>query len=167
MKFVGIGIAALILLFTALALAPPAHAQTARLDFHAAAGVNGAWFDGPGTSFPVDAEVGGSAWSSLSPHLSAVAGLWYGTSHQYVRWQAGGRATVTDVSDPNFNVFLEVVAKGGSVASMKPVEWCPGAGFGWRPDPVHWKRFTITGEANYGMQSAKSSVAVGGRYAVL
>lgn len=134
--------------------------------FHVAAGVGGAWFEGPGTDFPVDFEVGGTAWSSLSPHLSAVGGAWWGVSHSYGRYEAGLRCTASDVLNPNFNTFLGVGYRGGSTSALRPNEWAANAGFGWRLSPDRYPNLTVAGIAGYGLISSRALATLGLRYAL-
>lgn len=153
-------VAALSLFLAASALA----ADTPQI--HLAAGANGAWLDGPGSAWPADFEGGGSAWSSLSPHISAVGHAWYGFSHSYVRWDGGVRVTTSDVLNPNFNTYLGLVFRGGSTSAVSPNEWAGDAGFGWKPSPTNWPRFSLGGDAGYGLDSKRILVQLGARYEI-
>lgn len=141
------------LVLTALALdAIPAHCADAQ-PVKVAAGVNGAWLDGPGAAFPADLEVGGTAYSSLSPHLTVFADTYYGFSHSYFRYDGGVKVTATDVDNPNFNVYLSAKYRGGSISALRPQEWAFGTGFGWKPNPAAWPRVVLGGDASYGAES--------------
>jgi len=116
-----------------------------------AAGVNGAWLsEASVNTFPA-VELGGTASSSLSPHISLVGSGFYGLADQYVRYTAGGRVTATDTTNPNFNVFLGVVYRGGDRPAVQPNEWAPEAGFGWKPNPT-WP-LVVGADAGYGLDS--------------
>lgn len=130
-----------------------------------AAGVNGAWWDGPGTAFPADVEAGGLARASLSPHLSAVGSAWYGFDHSYLRSAVGARATVTDVDDPNFSVGLGIQYHMASESELRPNEWAADASFGWVPSPTKWPNLIVAGTGSYGLRSSKAWATLGLRYA--
>lgn len=156
---------ALALAAAAACFLAPAAASTEPA-FHVAAGANGAWLDGPGAAFPADFEAGGKVWSSLSPHISAVGGLWYGFSHSYIRYDGGLRLTTSDVLNPNFNTYLGLVARGGSTTAVGPTELAADAGFGLRPLPDAWPRVTLGGDAGYGLTSKRVLVYLGVRYEI-
>ena len=130
-----------------------------------AAGVNGVWWDGPGTAFPADFEAGGSARASLSPHISAVGGVYYGFDHSYIRSAVGGRFTVTDVDDPHFSVGLGAQYHMASESEMRPNEWAADASFGWVPSPEHWPNLVVVGTGSYGLRSSRAWASLGIRYA--
>lgn len=129
-------------------------------------GVNGAWFDGPTTSVPNDYEVGANASASLSPHLSAVGGAYYGVSNVYVRWSAGARVTVTDVDNPNFSVGLGAQYHGGDDDEILPEEWMADASFGWRPFPNVMHRLVVVGQAGHGLSTSRARATLGLRYSI-
>lgn len=156
---------ALALAAAAACFLAPAAASTEPA-FHVAAGANGAWLDGPGAAWPADLEGGCKAWSSLSPHISAVGGLWYGFSHSYIRYDGGLRLTTSDVLNPNFNTFLGILARGGSTSAVGPTELAPDAGFGVKPIPEAWPNVTLTGDASYGLTSKRALVTLGVRYTI-
>lgn len=156
-------LAALVLCCT---LAPLAHAAEKPAPVNFAAGVNGAWLDGPGAAFPADVEAGGSAFSSLSPHLSAFVDSYYGFSHSYVRWDGGVKATVTDVDNKNLSVYLALKYRGGSIRAMKPDEWAAGTGIGWKPNPAAWPRLVIGADASYGLESNRVIAYLAARYLI-
>lgn len=145
-------------------LSTPSHASTLSESVGFAAGANAVWLDGPGAGFPVDLEAAGTAKASLSPHLSAVAGLAYGFSHSYIRWDAGFRATATDVDNPNFNLYLGIRYRGGSITAVQPSEWAPDAGLGWKPWPEALPNIVIGADASYGLDSARSQAYLAVRY---
>jgi hypothetical protein len=159
--FLAVLVAALVLMYSP----PCAKAATAE-PVHLAAGANTVWLDGPGAAFPADVEAGATAWSSLSPHLSAFADAYYGFSHSYVRWNGGVKATVTDVDNPNFNVYLSAKYRGGSIRALHPGEWAFGTGFGWKPNPDAWPRLTLGGDAAYGAQSERLIAYLAVRYSI-
>lgn len=142
-----------LLLGLAVLYCQPARAADLSESVHVAAGANGAWFDGPGTVFPADVEVGGVAWASLSPHLSVFADGFYGFSHSYVRWDGGVKATITDVDNPNLSSYVSLKYRGASIRELKPGEWAAGAGIGWKPNPTSWPRIVLGADAAYGLQS--------------
>jgi hypothetical protein len=84
---------------------------------------NGTWLDGPETPFPKTVELGATAATSLSPHISLVGSGLTSPGEAYVRYAAGARVTATDVNDPNFDVFLGLQYRGGSTAEVGPSEW--------------------------------------------
>lgn len=128
------------------------------------AGANGVWLDGPGSGFPADFEASGTAAVSLSPHLTATGGLYYGLSHSYLRGDGGVRVTATDVSNPNFDVFLGLDYRGGSINAVQPSEWAPYAGIGWRPNPARWPALTVGAKSSLGLSSNRTVSTVAVRY---
>jgi len=134
--------------------------------FTLAAGANGAWLQGPDAAFPQALEAGATASSSLSPHISLVGSGFYGFKENYERYSAGARVTATDVADPNFNVYLGVQYRGGSKDSVRPNEWAPDAGFGWKPNK-NWPRVIVGADAGYGLQSNKVLAIVALRYVLV
>lgn len=157
----------LALILSALVLfAAPGHCADKPAPVNFAAGVNGAWLDGPGAAFPADVEAGGSAFSSLSPHLSAFADAYYGFSHSYLRWDGGVKATVTDVDNKNLSVYLALKYRGGSIRAMKPDEWAAGTGIGWKPNPAAWPRLVIGADASYGLESNRVIAYLAARYLI-
>lgn len=149
---------AICLLCTAALLAAasfPALAQTAPAQHlpgavKVAVGVNGVWLDGPVTDFAKDAEAGAVVSASLTPHVSAVGHGFYGFDGKYVRYDGEARVTATDVNDPNFNVYLGLRYRSGSTNAVRPSEWAPDAGVGWKPNPA-WKHVIIGADAGYGL----------------
>ena len=141
-------------------------AQAEPLEPKIAAGINGAWLDGPGSAFPADVEAGATAWASMSPHLSVFADTYYGFSHSYLRYDGGIKATVTDVDNPNFSVYLSAKYRSGSIRAFKPGEWAFGTGFGWKPNPTAWPRLTLGGDAAYGAQSQRLIAYLAARYSI-
>ena len=131
-----------------------------------AAGVNGAWLDGPGAAFPADVEAGGTAAASLSPHLSTFADVYYGFSHSYVRWDGGVKATLTDVDNPNLSAYLSLKYRGGSISALQPSEWAAGTGIGWKPNPAAWPRLVLGADAAYGLQSNRVVAYLAVRYLI-
>lgn len=154
-------LAAMLLL---LASATLSTAATVGDVLRASAGVNAVWLDGPGTQFPADVEAAGQASASLSPHLSLVSSLGYGFSHSYFRWDGGARVTATDVNNPNFNVYLGIRYRGGSIAAVQPNEWAPDAGVAWKPNPTAWPNFVVGADAGYGLQSNRVLTYLALRY---
>ena len=156
------------MLFAALLLLIPLAAHAADLGdvVHLGAGINGAWFDNGGSVFPADVEVGGNAAASLSPHLSAVAALYYGFDHSYFRYSVGGRMTVTDVDNPDFSVGLGIQYHSASEAALDPSEWCPDASFGWRALPKLAPKLLVVGQSSYGLTSSKARTILGLRWQI-
>lgn len=127
-------------------------------------GANGVWLYGQGSAFPADAEASVNASLSGSPHLSGVGSVAYGFSHSYLRGDAGFRVTATDVENPNFNVYLGMRYRWGSKAAVRPNEWAPDAGFGWKPNPEAWPNIVVGADAGYGLQSERVLSYVAIRY---
>lgn len=147
-----------------LMLPGPSHASSLGDSFGLAAGANATWLDGPGAGFPVDLEATGNGKLSISPHLSAVASLNYGFAHSYIRWDGGFRATATDVNNPNFNMYLGIRYRGGSIVEVQPNEWAPDAGIGWKPWPEMVPNLIFVADASYGLTSSRSLAYAGLRY---
>jgi hypothetical protein len=120
-----------------------------------AAGVNGVWLDGPAVDFAKDIEAGAVAAASLSPHLSLVGHGFYGFTQNYVRYDGEGRITASDATNPNFNLYLGMRYRNGSTAAVRPGEWAPDAGLGWRPSPTHWPHVILGADAAYGLTTQK------------
>lgn len=131
---------------------------------HVAAGVQGAWLDGSDASLPAALEAGGTAWSSLSPHLSFAGGVFAGLSSPWVRYQADLRATVTDIENPNFDSYVAIRFRGGSTHATGPAEWAGVAGVGWRPLPKLYDALTIGADAGYGVDSKHLVFTLLGRW---
>lgn len=146
-------------------LCAPAHSAPADA-LRLYAGVNGAWLDGPGAAFPAEFEAAGTAAASLSPHLTLTGGLAYGFTHSYLRGDGGVRVTATDASNPNFDLFLGIEYRGGSIAAVQPSEWAPYAGVGWRPSPERWPALTVGAKSSLGLTSDRTMTTVAARWAL-
>lgn len=159
-------LAALILTALALYALPARCAESSNLAevVHVSAGVNGAWLDGPGAAFPADLEAGGTAWASLSPHISAFADAYYGFSHSYLRWDGGAKITATDVDNQNFSVYLALKYQGGSVRALHPNEAAYGAGFGWQPNLSAWPNIALGADASIGAKTDRTIAYIAVRY---
>lgn len=120
-----------------------------------AVGVNGVWLNGPAVEFTKDVEGAVVASASLSPHISLVGHGFYGFSGNYVRYDGGARITATDVDDPNLSLYLGIVYRDGSTEAVRPAEWAPDAGIGWRPNPSAWPHIILGADAAYGLQSQR------------
>lgn len=140
----------------------PAHAAKPLL--FGAVGANGAWLDGSGSQFPADVEAHGVLWAGVSPHIDVGANADWGITHSYLRGEGWAKVTATDTENPDFNLYLKVGYRGGSVSALKPAEWGAGAGFGWRPMPERFPRFLLTGDATRGFDSERLLATLGGRY---
>jgi len=127
-------------------------------------GANGVWLDGPATDFTKDVEGAASLSASLSPHISAVAHGFYGFTQKYVRYDAGARVTATDVDNKDFNIYLGILYRGGSTDAVRPNEWAPDAGVGWRPNPKGWPHIIVGADAGYGLDSKKVVTTAALRY---
>lgn len=147
-------------------LASLAHAQDLSKVLKVYGGANMVWLDGPGAAWPVDFELGGAGRASLSPHISAVGGAWYGFTHSYIRGDIGGRMTATDVNDPNFNVYLGAKYRWASKEELRPNEWAPDAGFGWKPLPERWPKLVLGADASYGVTSNRVLSTLAFRYEI-
>jgi hypothetical protein len=152
-----------ILAASLLTLAASAYGADLSNVFRAAVGVNGAWLSGDATGAPADVEAGGTVSASLSPHISAVGGAFHGFSHDYQRWDVGGRITATDVNDPLFNAYFGAVYRGGSKAEVGPNEWAPDAGFGWVPNKA-WPNVVVGVDASVGAVSKNVLTVAAVRY---
>jgi len=156
---------AMLVLFALILFGGTAHSAPAdALKLYA--GVNGAWLDGPGAAFPADIEAAGTASASLSPHLTLTGGLAYGFSHSYLRGDGGVRVTATDADNPDFDVFLGIEYRGGSIAAVQPSEWAPYAGIGWRPNPARWPNLTLGAKSSLGLSSDRTLTYVAARYSL-
>lgn len=156
----------LIILACVLLGAPNAHSASLLDGFSAGVGVNAAWLQGPSAEFPAEFEGAGNGSLSLSPHFSAVGALAYGFTHSYIRWQAGPRATVTDATNPNLDVFIGILYRGGSESSVQPNEWAPDAGFGYTPFPDKMPNLVLGADASYGLTSSRLLTYLAVRYAL-
>lgn len=143
-------------------LAWPAHAGKALL--YGSVGANGAWLTGPAAAWPADLEAQGNVWASISPHMDLYANGVYGFTHSYLRGEGGVKVTATDVENRNFNLYLKVGYRGGSIDALQPAEWAYGAGFGWCPLPEQFPRFLIVGDAGQGHTTDRTIAYLGGRY---
>lgn len=147
-----------------LALAVPAFGGTVQ---HVYLGVGGLWQDGNATTVPNALEAGGSASLSVSPHISLVGDTFFGLSQSYARYSGGVRYSVTDARNPDFNSFIGIRYRGGSVAALGPNEWAPDAGLGWRPFPSgKLDRLLVVAVAGYGLTSTKMLLTGGLRWEV-
>ena len=88
----------------------------------------------------------------------------YGFSNSYVRGDGGFRLTATDVDNPDFNVYLGMRYRTGSKDAVRPAEWAPDAGFGWKPNPKQWPNIVLGADAGYGLQSNRVLTYVAVRY---
>ena len=144
-----------------LLLAVPAHADGfGRI----AVGGNAVWLYGPDAEWPADVEASANLSASLSPHISVVGSAAYGFSHSYFRGDGGLRVTATDVENPNFNVYLGLRYRGGTIDAVQPNEWAPDAGFGWKPNPKEWPNIVVGADAGYGLDSQRVLTYVAVRY---
>ena len=125
------------------------------------AGANGIWV--ADDARPADFELGGSAAASLSPHIAAVGGLYYGIGHSYVRGSLGARFTVTDTQDPNFSIGLGGSYHFSSEPLIRPEETCVEAAVGWKPWPV-LSRLTLVALGAYGLDTSEAHIIAGARY---
>lgn len=143
----------------------PVRAVAAEPVLKAFAGVNGAWFDGPGTAFPADLEAGVNGRASLEQHLSLVAAGYYGFDHSYFRGSSGFRLTPTDDSS-NFSVGIGAQYQISSQTSLKANQWEGEAVFGWRPAPQFWPHLYTVGQGGWGLKSKTMSAYLGLRYEI-
>ncbi|HXJ64594.1 MAG TPA: hypothetical protein VNN79_12640 [Actinomycetota bacterium] len=127
-------------------------------------GANGVWLDGPATDFTKDVEGAATASLSLSPHISGVAQGFYGFTQQCIRYAAGARVTATDVDNKDFNIYLGLLYRGGSTDAVRPNEWAPDAGVGWKPNPKAWPHIIVGADAGYGLDSQKVVTTAALRY---
>ena len=141
----------------------PAHAAPADA-LRLYAGANTIWLDGPGAEWPVDFEATGNAAASLSPHITLTGGLYYGFGHSYLRYDGGVRVTATDVANPDFDIFLGLEYRGGSIDAFQPSEWAPYAGVGWRPKPDAWPNVTVGAKSSLGLTTDRTNSTLFLRY---
>lgn len=156
---------ALFLLATFIALAVlafPAEASTNGV-MSAYVGGNGAWFTSA-DPYQADFEAVGNLSASLSPHISAVGGMAWGTCNSYLRGAAGVRVTATDVNDPDFSVGFGCQYRFASKAELRPAEWAPDVSVGLRPFPVDWPRLSLVAQGWYGLTTHRAGALVGARW---
>lgn len=128
-------------------------------------GLNAVAFDGA-SHLPSDFEAGAGGSISLSPHISAVGGGWYGLGESYLRGTVGGRITVSDVDDPNLSAGVGVSYVASSKPSIRPQELCGEAVLGWRPYPQTAPKITLGAGAAYGFTSNHAFLTLAIRYAL-
>jgi len=128
-----------------------------------AAGVNGVWFDGVDAPGP-NLEASAHGAMSLSPHLSLVGSLGWGLTDTYLRSAVGFRVTVTDVDNQNFSAGIGIQYHNGSVASLKPSEWCPDVTVGLRPWPEKVPQVALVAAGWYGLESNRAGCSAGARW---
>lgn len=155
----------LIILGCVLLGAPNAHSAGLMDGFGVAAGVNGTWFQGPDTQFPAEFEAGFTPSLSLEPHITIVADVAYGFTHSYFRWCPDLRFTATNADNPDFDAFIGIAYRGGSISALQPNEWAPTAGFGWTPLPDQFRRFKVIGKVSIGLDSSQLISSAEARYA--
>jgi hypothetical protein len=126
-------------------------------------GLNAVAFDGA-SKLPSDFEAGGGGSISLSPHISAVGGAWYGLGESYLRANIGGRITVSDVNEPNLSMGVGVSYNASSKPSVRPQELCGDAVIGWRPYPQTAPKVTLGASASYGFESTHAFLTLAVRY---
>lgn len=126
-------------------------------------GLNAVAFDGA-SKLPSDFEAGADGAISLSPHISAVGGAWYGLGESYLRATIGGRVTVSDVNDPNFSSGIGVSYVASSKPSIRPQELCGEAVIGWCPYPHTAPKVTVGAGASYGFTSSHAFLTLAIRY---
>lgn len=128
-------------------------------------GLNAVAFDGA-SHLPSDFEAGAGGSISLSPHLSAVGGGWYGLGESYLRATIGGRVTVSDVANPDFSMGVGVSYVASSKPAVRPQELCGEAVIGWRPYPQTAPKVTVGAGAAYGLTSNHAFITLALRYAL-
>jgi hypothetical protein len=129
------------------------------------AGANGVWYGGD-LALPEDFEFGTNAAASLSPHISAVGGIYYGLEHSYLRGSIGARVTATDVQDQDFSIGVGVQYHASTEPVIRPEEWAGDVSVGWRPYPQNMPRVILVGQGWYGFESEQLGGLVGVRYHV-
>jgi len=127
-------------------------------------GANGLWYDGQVAESPSDFEGSANLRASLSPHISAVSGLFYGVNRSYVRGAAGLRFTATDVESRDFSIGLGIQYHLSSEASIRPEEWAPDVSIGWAPWLTRQPKLVLVAQGGYGLDSKQVSALVGVRY---
>jgi len=145
-----------------LALAAPAFAAEPVATL--ALGANGYWSQGD-LDYPPDFELGSNGAASLSPHISAVGGLYFGLGESYLRGSFGARFTATDVNDPNFSIGIGIQYHASSEPDKRPDRtWAPDVSLGWRPSPVNMPRVVLIAQAGYGLKDEQGWLLAGARY---
>jgi hypothetical protein len=152
----------LLVALVSLAAVAPAAASTNGV-MNAYLGASGAWFANADPS-QGDLELTGNLSASLSPHISAVGGMAWGTCNSYLRGSAGGRITVTDANNPDFSIGVGAQYRVASKEELRPNEWATDVSIGYRPFPVDWPRLTLVGQGWYGFTTQKAGAQVGARW---
>jgi hypothetical protein len=157
MRFIGIiaAIAALILATTVVCHADPVITP--------ALGATVVSYD---SGLPSDFELGGTGAASLSPHVSAVAGAWYGLGRTYLRGTAGARITATDVQNENFSIGIGGQYNASSDPDIRPEGWDADGTIGWRPYPEKLPQVVLIAQGAYMFDSKVSYLTLGLRYAL-
>lgn len=125
-------------------------------------GAQGIFYDDQ--TSPGDFEAGGTVRASLSPHISAVGGVFYGVDNSYIRGSAGVRFTVTDVDNRDFSVGVGLQRHASSEPSVRSEEWIPDVTIGWKPYPLEMPRVIVLGSAGYGLDTSQALVTFGLRW---
>jgi hypothetical protein len=151
-----------VLLLVGLFLAGKCHAD-AKV-FGVNAGANAVSFaKGSTPAFPSDFELGGTGSASLSPHISAVGGLWYGVTHTYLRSTVGARLTVTDATNEYLSAAVGLEYQSSSEFASRPQEWVAVASVGYVPFPK-LEKVILVAQAGYGLNSNTAMLVLGVRY---
>ena len=100
-------------------------------------------------NIPSDLEIGGGGATSLSPHISAVGGAWYGLGHTYLRGTLGARVTASDVNDPNFSIAVGGQYNASSKPAIRQQGWDGDVTLGWRPYPERWPQGALIAQGAY------------------
>lgn len=117
-------------------------------------------------SRPSDFELGGTGALSVSPHISAVAGAWYGVGRTYLRGSIGARITATDVQNENFSIGLGAQYNGSSDPDLRPEGWDGDATIGWRPYPDRMPNVALVAQGAYLFTTQEAQMTLGIRYAL-
>lgn len=131
--------------------------------FKLSAGANAIWYDGP-AGLPSDFELGGTGRASLSPHISAVGGLFFGLDNSYVRAPIGVRITASDVQNQSFSIGLGVQFQASSEPKIRPQEWAPEVSIGWKPWPEDMPNLVLGAQGFYGLDSNQATALIAARW---
>lgn len=128
-------------------------------------GANGVWYDAT-VPMPSDFEAAGNGSVSLSPHISAVGGAYYGFEHRYTRGSVGLRFTTSNADDPYFSVSVGGAYHFSSNESIRPGGIAPEVSVGWVPWPKTMSRVSIVSNSSYNLRANQAFITAGVRLRV-
>jgi len=116
--------------------------------------------------YPSDYELGGAVAASLSPHISAVGGAWYGLGESYTRGTVGVKITATDANDRDFSIGIGSQYNASTDNDLRPQGWDGNATVGWRPYPQRLPRVVLVAQGAYLFDAETAFMTIGVRYAL-